>query len=99
MVTCKTASVSLNKTATTLAAAGDTETLTATFDNGGSDLTVTKYDWTSDDAAKATVTPGGTATSTTGTVTHVAAGNANITVTATLSNNTTVSATCAVTCS
>ena len=97
-VTCATVSVSLDKTTATIAASG-TADLVATFDDGDSDLTVTKYDWASSDATKATVTAGGTATSTTGTVTHVAAGSATITVTATLSNGATVSATCAVTCS
>ena len=97
-VTCATVSVSLDKTTATIAASG-TADLVATFNDGDSDLTVTKYDWTSSDATKATVTAGGTATSTTGTVTNVAAGSATITVTATLSNGATVSATCTVTCS
>lgn len=91
------ASVDLDNTTLTIASGG-TGTLTATFDPGETTLTVTKYEWTSDNAA-ATVARGGTATSTSATITNASTGSANITVTATLSDNSTVSATCAVTCS
>ena len=91
------ASVSLDNS-TLNVANGGTGTLTATYDAGESGLTVTKYDWASDDTAKATVAAGGTAAATSTTVTWVAAGTANVTVTVTLSDNSTVTATCAVTC-
>lgn len=91
------ASVSLDNS-TLNVANGSTGTLTATYDAGESGLTVTKYDWASDDTTKATVAAGGTAAATSTTVTWVAAGTANVTVTVTLSDNSTVTATCAVTC-
>lgn len=88
------ASVSLDKSSLTLASG--TDTLTATFNAGTSGLTVTKYDWTSSTTGAYTVTPGGSASDTTATVTYVADGTSTITVTATLSDSTTVTATCTV---
>lgn len=92
------ASVTLDKTTTTIASSG-TDTITATYNAGDSGLTVTKYDWASDDTSKATVVAGGTASATSTTVTNAGAGTANVTVTVTLSDGSTVTATCAVTCS
>lgn len=92
------ASVSLDKTTTTIASSGN-DTITATYDAGESGLTVTKYSWASSDTSKATVVAGDTSTATSTTVTNVATGSANVTVTVTLSDGSTVTATCAVTCS
>lgn len=91
------ASVSLDKT-TLNVASGSTGTIEATYDAGESGLTVTKYDWASDNTAVASVSAGGTASATSTTVTNAGAGTANVTVTVTLSDNSTVTATCIVTC-
>lgn len=88
------ASVSLDQSTLTLASG--TGTLTASFSAGTSGLTVSKYDWTSSNTSAYTVSPGGSASDTTGTVTYVVDGTSTITVTATLSDNSTVTATCTV---
>lgn len=85
------ASVALdNSSLTASIAAGNSGSLTATFNPGDTDLTVTSWAWTSDTPATAVAT-GSTAN---GALTYVAAGSAIITVTATLSDNSTVTATC-----
>lgn len=85
------ASVALdNSSLTASIAAGNSGSLTATFNPGDTDLTVTSWAWTSDTLATAVAT-GSTAN---GALTYVAAGSAIITVTATLSDNSTVTATC-----
>lgn len=85
------ASVALdNSSLTASIAAGNSGSLTATFNPGDTDLTVTSWAWTSDTPATA-VASGSTAN---GALTYVAAGSAIITVTATLSDNSTVTATC-----
>lgn len=87
------ASVSLP--ATLSIANGTNETLTATFDAGDTDLTVTTWAWESSDATVAALTGANAASKT---VNWAKVGTANVTVTATLSDNSTVTATCAVTC-
>lgn len=85
------ASVALdNSSLTASIAAGNSGSLTATFNPGDTDLTVTSWAWTSDTPATAVAT-GSTAN---GALTYVVAGSAIITVTATLSDNSTVTATC-----
>lgn len=85
------ASVALdNSSLTASIAAGNSGSLTATFNPGDTDLTVTSWAWTSDTPATAVAT-GSTAN---GALTYVATGSAIITVTATLSDNSTVTATC-----
>lgn len=93
------ASVSLDESTITLIdGTAASKTLTAIFDAGDSGLTVTKYEWSSDDTDTATVTAGGTATDTSTTVTYVDDGIATVTVKATLSDDSTVEATCDVEC-
>ena len=87
-------SVTLDKATLTLNPTTSTGTLTATFNKGHSNLTVSSYAWTSSDTTKATVA----GASNVGTVTFVAAGTATITCTATLSDSSTVTVTCVVTC-
>ena len=97
-VTCtEDASVTLDNS-TLNVANGGTGSLTATYNAGTSNLTVTKYEWASDDDSVATVTAGGGATDTRTTVTWAKAGTANVTVTVTLGDGSTTTATCAVTC-
>lgn len=79
-----------NSSLTASIAAGNSGSLTATFNPGDTDLTVTSWAWTSDTPATAVAT-GSTAN---GALTYVATGSAIITVTATLSDNSTVTATC-----
>lgn len=85
-VSVPNASITLNKTSTTIAN-GSTEQLTATVVPAGSTVT-----WSSSDETKATV-------ATDGTVTGVAAGSATITAAITPASGVTYTATCAVTIS
>ena len=78
--------------------ANNTKTVTATFTPGASGLTVTKYEWESDDTTVATVVNADTGTTNTNTVRYVGKGSAVVTVTATLSNGAKLTGTCAVTC-
>lgn len=87
------ASISLDKTSSALTSG--TETLTATFAAGDTNLTVTSWAWATSDAT--VVNTNTTNTNPTATVAYVGAGSATITVTATLSDNTTRTAQCAYT--
>ena len=87
------ASISLDKS--TSALSSGSETLTASFDAGDTELTVTSWAWTTSDATVANTNASNTTN--TATVAYVGAGNATITVTATLSDNTTRTAVCAYT--
>lgn len=91
-------SVNMDNSTLTIAASG-TGTLTVNYDAGDSDLTVTKYTWSSTDATKASVPAGGTATNKTATITNNAAGSATIKCVVTLSDNSELTASCDVTCS
>lgn len=86
------AAVTLDKN--TLSLASGSQTLTATFAANETDLTVTSWAWTSSDAGVCTAA----GTTATGSVTFISAGSATVTCTATLSDGTTRTATCAVTC-
>jgi hypothetical protein len=86
------ASVSLPSTKTgTVGATG--ETIDATFNPGDSGLTVKSWAWTSETPATAVVT----GTTASGALTYVAAGTTKISVTATLSDDSTVTAECTLT--
>lgn len=87
------ASVGLNKSTTSLTAGGD-ETLTATFAPGDSGLTVTSWAWSTTDA---TVAKPAASTTDSALVAAIGAGSATIKVVATLSDSSTVEATCDVT--
>lgn len=87
------ATITLDKSTVTLAAQNDTEDITATFNAGDTSLTVTSWAWSSADGTQVAVS----GTTATGTVLHKNAGTVVITCTATLSDNTTRTATCTVT--
>lgn len=90
------ASISLDQTALTLAAQNDTADIVATFNPGDTELTVKSWAWTSADGTKAQVS----GTTATGTVLNKNSGGPiDVTCTVTLSDDTTRTATCAVTCS
>lgn len=79
----------------TLTLASGSQTLTATFAANETDLTVTSWAWTSSDGAVCTAA----GTTATGSVTFISSGSATVTCTATLSDGTTRTASCNVTCS
>lgn len=90
------AKVTLDQTTLSLDGTTNTDaTLTANFDAGDSDLTVATWSWSTSDA---TVAKPAASTTNSALVAHQGTGSATITVTATLSDGSTVTATCAVTC-
>lgn len=84
------AQVRLDKTSSALTSGS--ETLTASFDAGDTELTVTSWAWSTSDATVANTNASNTTAS--GVVAYVGAGSATITVTATLSDGTVRTATC-----